>query len=144
MINTRELIQRMPVTQEIRDLLLTAVAKSGPNEGYLTLDPSSESRKNGAWDALMLSLCPNRVSISRIIANNIGATEGWAPLGFVDIDIALESVPHLALALSVTEPALRWNLVSMQYDRVRVQATILKMWAAQAGGIVESAKGVQQ
>lgn len=109
-MNTRQFLEHLPVSDSSRELLLAAVAKSGPNKDQLKSDAPSD---NIGWQVLVGYLAPQRVKIWGMMGSVTDA--------YMSLDAELEALAiNLPQALAATEPANRWNLMPRGYNRTAV------------------------
>ena len=107
-MNTLELIERLPISEQLRSALLPAIAKAGPMKGHLLSDAPAD---NTAWQILIGYVAPARLKITGLMFGN--ATT------YRDLDELCRSTGiNWAKAVSATEPYARWNCENINRDAV--------------------------
>ena len=101
-MKTQELLERLPMPEELREQLLPAIAKSGPMKGSLLSDAPGT---NPAWQVLIGQVAPVRVKIWSVISSGSAARDQYLALEKQVADLPF-NLPKL---LSATEPYMRWN-----------------------------------
>ena len=106
-MKTIELIERAPISEELRAALLPAIAKAGKWRGSLLANAPAT---NIAWQVLVGFAAPARVKVWGMMGENA------ARFNHLD-DLAVASGINWARALSATEPYARWNADGLDLDR---------------------------
>lgn len=114
-MNTAELIDLAPFSQETKDILKGAIATRGKNKGYVKASPGSSEHL--VWNLLISRLAPARVTIASLMLNAKSEE-------FVKLDKELDTWPLFTFALNACEPAFRWNLWAHRYDREKAQRIV--------------------
>lgn len=110
-MNTLEFLQRAPISAELREALLPAIAKAGPMKGYLLSNPPAD---NTAWQILIGYVAPARFKISGMMFGN---AKEYSALDQLCRD-AKFNWPQILTAI---EPYARWNADPVDVDKVLAQ-----------------------
>jgi hypothetical protein len=121
-LTTREVIENWPddLPEGTREALLSACAKRGKYEGFVLSNPPKDGSRRAAWEALMMTLAPVRVSIGAVLM----MTQEEKAL----YDRCCEALKKdLGLFLQGIEPTFRWSLFAHHYDVDKLRDHVLRM-----------------